>query len=304
MRQRRWVAAAGAGVVTLLAGGGLLVASAPAAVAGPAAVARPCAATARSLPASNDTFPDLVSQAPVKWTPNVFACSLSCNPQWFGPGNRLCKHHTIYSQAVVNGEVVVVGAFTQACQTGPAASGHCAPGTLVTRNDIFAYQLGTGAIDPNFAPVLDQGPVYSVVAGPDNTVYIGGGFNTVNGTSSEGIAQLSVTPGLPTDGQLVPGFAGQTTGVVRALALDGGNALYAGGPFTKVDGVKERGIARLNATTGAVDPSFKFTLGNPITGTSLEVEQTALTPDGSTLVIGGTFQSVDGQAISRIALIG
>src|SRR5207245_9946532 len=143
MTYPRWVTAAVASVTVLLAGGGLLVASAPAAVAGPAA------ATARALPASNIEFPELVSQAAVKWTPNVFAGNPSCNPQWFGPGNRLCKHHTIYSQAVVNGEVVVVGAFTQVCQEGPASTGHCTPGTLVTRDDIFAYQLGTGIIDPN-----------------------------------------------------------------------------------------------------------------------------------------------------------
>jgi hypothetical protein len=159
MRQRRWVTAALVSVTALLASGGLLGMSAPAAVAGPGAAAT------RALPNSSITFPDLVSQTPVKWTPNVFTGSPSCNPQWFGPGNRLCKHHTIYSQAVVNGEVVVVGAFTQACQTGPAASGHCVPGTLVTRDDIFAYQLGTGIIDPDFAPVLDQGPVYTWLPG-------------------------------------------------------------------------------------------------------------------------------------------
>src|SRR5260370_36096096 len=140
MRQRRWVTAAIASFTPLLASGGLLAMSTPAAIAGPAA------ATSRALSPSSVALPDLVSQTPVKWTPNVFTGSLSCNPQWFGPGNRLCKHHTVYSQAVVNGEVVVVGAFTQVCQEGPASTGHCTPGTLVTRDDILAYQLGTGII--------------------------------------------------------------------------------------------------------------------------------------------------------------
>ena len=106
MRQRRWVTAAVASIAALLASGGMLATSAPAAVAGPTT------ATSRALSPSSIAFPALVSQTPVKWTPNVFAGSPSCNPQWFGPGNRLCKHHTVYSQAVVNGEVVVVGAFT------------------------------------------------------------------------------------------------------------------------------------------------------------------------------------------------
>lgn len=299
MRQRRWVTAAIAGMTALLAGGGLVVATAPAAVAGPAA------GTARAIPASNVTFPGLVSQTPVKWTPNVFAGSLACNPQWFGPGNRLCKHHTVYSQAVVNGEVVVVGAFTQACQEGPAADAHCAPGTLVTRDDIFAYQLGTGIIDPDFAPQMDQGPIYTVVAGPDNTVYVGGSFTMVNGVSEPGLVQLSVTPGQPGDGQVVPGFAAPLSGTVHALAL-AGNALYAGGNFRTLikNGIPaEKGIARLDATTGAPDGSFTFTLGDPIPKDALQVEYMSLTPDAGTLIIGGTFLQVNGLNIPRVALL-
>ncbi len=299
MRQRRWVTAAAATVTALLASGGLLALSAPAAVAGPAA------ATSRAQSPSSVAFPDLVSQTPVKWTPNVFAGSPSCNPQWFGPGNRLCKHHTIYSQAVVNGEVVVVGAFTQACQEGPAADGHCTPGTLVTRDDIFAYQLGTGIIDPNFAPALDQGPVYTVIAGPDDTVYAGGSFTTVNGVSEPGLVQLSVTPGQPTDGQVVSGFAAPLAGTVHALALSG-TALYVGGNFRtliKKGIAQERDIARLNATTGAPDGSFTFTLGDPITKDPLQVEYMSLTPDGGTLIIGGTFLQMNTQNIPRVALL-
>lgn len=299
MRQRRWVTAAVASITALLSSGALLAASAPAAVAGPAAGA------ARAVPASSVQFPDLVSQTPVKWTPNVFAGSPSCDPQWFGPGNRLCKHHTIYSQAVVNGEVVVVGAFTQACQEGPSSDGHCTPGTLVTRDDIFAYQLGTGIIDPNFAPQLDQGPVYTVVAGPNDTVYVGGSFTTVNGDSEPGLVQLSVTPGQSTDGQVVTGFAAPLAGTVHALALSG-NSLYVGGNFrTQIHtGIpKEKDIARLDATTGTVDGSFTFTLGDPITHDPLQVEYSSLTPDGSTLIIGGTFLEVNGQSIPRVALL-
>ena len=299
MRPQRWVTAAVATVTALLASGGLLALSAPAAVAGPAAAA------SRALSPSSIAFPGLVSQTPVKWTPNVFAGSPSCNPQWFGPGNRLCKHHTIYSQAVVNGEVVVVGAFTQACQEGPAADAHCVPGTLVTRDDIFAYQLGTGTIDPNFAPVLDQGPVYSVIAGPNDTVYVGGSFTTVNGVSEPGLVQLSVTPGQPTDGQVVSGFAAPLSGTVHALALSG-TALYVGGNFRtliKKGIAPEKDIARLNATTGAPDGSFTFTLGDPITKDPLQVEYMSLTPDGGTLIIGGTFLQMNTQNIPRVALL-
>lgn len=52
--------------------------------------------------------------------------------------------------------MIVAGAFTQVCEPGPASSGHCAVGTTVTREDIFAYQLGTGTTDPK----LSNDPVY------------------------------------------------------------------------------------------------------------------------------------------------
>ena len=94
----------------------------------------------------------------------------------------------VYDTAYVNGDVVVVGAFTQACQPGTLAQGLCKPGTQVTRDDIFAYQAGTGLIDPNFAPQLDKGPAWTVIAGPagSNTVYVGGSFTIRQRDHQEG----------------------------------------------------------------------------------------------------------------------
>ena len=295
MGHQRFVTAAVAGITALLTSGGLLVTTAPAAQAGQAA------ATARALPASSVTLPGVVSQSAADWTPNVFAGSPACNPQWFGTGGK-CTDSTVWSQAVVNGEVVVAGAFTQACQPGPGPT-HCKSGTLVTRDDIFAYQAGTGIIDPNFKPLLDQGPVYSVVPGPGGTVYAAGQFTTVNGVTEKGIVQLSVAPGMPSDGQVVTAFKAKTSGTVNTLALNGG-ALYAGGSFnaTLPGGSKEHGLARLNATTGAADPAFKFTIAGAINGAVL-VQRMAVTTDGSMLAIAGQFLTVDGQSIPRLALI-
>jgi hypothetical protein len=233
-----------------------------------------------------------VSQTPVSYTPNVFegsSCGTACTPA-----------STIYSTVVVNGEVIVAGAFTEVCT--PAATGYAQCPNEVPADFIFAFDPATGAIDPNFAPVLNTGPVYSLAVGPGNTVYIGGAFSTVNGTSAGGLAQLQVTPGTPsTDGQLVPGFAGQTNGTVTTLAVNG-NALYVGGEFGKVDNVFEH-VARLNATTGALDTSFAITISNPAPGQTLHVKTMALTPDGNTLAIAGTFLTVNGQSIPRLALI-
>jgi hypothetical protein len=249
----------------------------------------------------------VVSPTPVSWTPNIFAGTTTASvcQQWF---DGTCGDATVYSTAIVNGEVVVAGAFTQVCLPGPASSGHCKPGTLVTRDDIFAYRLGTGTIDPNFAPKLDRGPVRSVVAGPNNTVYVGGAFTTVNGeTSNRGVVQLNVTPADPaTDGRVVTAFTGHVSSTVYSLALQG-NALYLGGQFTTVDSTPQDGIARLNATTGARDTTFGVSISNPVvvsgTALALRVEAMSLSADGSTLAIAGTFTKVSGFSATRVALI-
>jgi len=247
-------------------------------------------------------LPGLVSTAPVAWTPNIFAGTTTACDQWFGSGG--CGDATVYSTAIVDGEVVVAGAFTEACQPGPSSLGHCAAGTEVTRDDIFAYQLGTGIIDPNFAPQLNQGPAYSVVAGPGNTVYVGGAFTTVGGVNHRGLVQLNVTPGTAaTDGTVVTAFKGTVSNYVRVMALNG-NALYVGGQFTTVDSSKEDGDARLNATTGAVDTTFSMSISaTPDPGQALKVEAMAITPNGQELAIGGPFLDVAGQSRPRVALI-
>jgi hypothetical protein len=246
----------------------------------------------------------VVSNSAVSWTPNVSAgtSTTSVCDQWFGSGG--CGDATIYSTAVVNGEVIVAGAFTQVCEPGPASSGHCAAGTTVTRDDIFAYQLGTGTIDPNFVPKLSNGPVYSVVAGPDDTVYVGGAFSTVNGVSHGGVVQLNVTPSTAsTDGTVVTAFHGNVSNFVESMALSG-TALYVGGQFTTADSTSEDGVARLNATTGAVDTSFAMSISNtPASGQALKVEALSLSASGQQLAIAGPFLDVAGQSRPRVALI-
>jgi hypothetical protein len=252
-------------------------------------------------------LPGVVSAAPLTKTPNIFpgdattgVDSQGCSTTWFGANSSQECLSTVYDESIVNGEVIVVGAFTQACQPGPASAGHCTAGTEVTRDDVFAYSLATGAIDPNFAPQIDQGPVLSVAAGPagTNTVYIGGDFTTVNSMSQRGIAQLQVTPATAaTDGALVTAFKGHVSNLVDQLALSpDGTALYAGGQFTSADSSTESGLVRFNATTGSVDPSFHFTLSSPENGAALKVEAMALSPDGSHLVIGGTALDVANSA--------
>ncbi len=263
--------------------------------------------------ASSPALTNLVGQSPVTWTPNVSAGTTigqsTCNTTYFGSGGFSCQSE-VYDTAYVNGDVIVAGAFTQACQPGTLAQGLCKPGTQVTRNDIFAYSASTGLIDPNFTPQLNQGPAWAVTPGPagTNTVYVGGTFTTVNGTSHKGIVQLHVNPGVTTgasaDGAIVTGFKANVSNMVRDLALSpDGKALYVGGQFASINGVASTGLARVNATTGAVDSSFNFTLSDPISGLPLKVEAMDLAADGSLLAISGTALQVNGQSRPRLAVI-
>ena len=285
--------------------------------------------SAAGLTAPASASPQLAtvtSQTPVSWTPNVSAGTTVgqegvCNTTFFGSGQLSCQSE-VYSTAYVNGDVVVGGAFTETCQPGKLSQGLCAPGTQVTRDDIFAYAAGTGKIDPNFVPVLDAGPVLSVVAGPPgtNTVYVGGGFTTVNGVTHKHVVQLNVNPGvtsgLTADGSVVAGFRGSTSNTVHALALSpDATALYVGGQFSSVDststfagGAAVAGLARLNAATGALDNSFPFTLSNPVTGSNgkpdpVQAEAMVLSPDGSRLAVSGTALDVNAQSRPRLAII-
>jgi len=257
------------------------------AAAGRAAVT----AAKMASPGSAVQLPAPVSQAAVPYTPNVFAggnCASYCNPA------------TIYSTVVINGEVIVGGAFGQVCTPAAGATYAACPAT-VNADFLFAFNLSTGMIDPNFTPVFDKGPVYSLAAGPNNTVYAGGAFRAVNGQSSPGVAQLQVDPGGSDDGQLVSGFSARANGAVTALASSG-NALYLAGSFGTVDGTAAN-VARVNGTTGALDKSFQVTIGVPPSGRSAKVKTLALSPDGSTLAIAGTFLQVNGQSIPRLALV-
>jgi len=214
-----------------LAGGAWTIASATTGAAAASAAKNTSLGSAVQLPAP-------VSQAAVSYTPNVFAggdCSTFCNPA------------TVFSTVVVNGEVIVGGAFGQVCTPAAGATYAACPNN-VNADFIFAFNLQTGQIDPDFTPVFDQGPVDSLVAGPDNTVYVGGAFHSVNGQRSPGVARLQVDPGGSGDGQPVPGFSARANGAVTALASSG-NALYLAGSFGTVDG-QAANVARVNGTTG------------------------------------------------------
>jgi PKD repeat protein len=228
------------------------------------------------LPASADTEQQgIVATNPLDTTPHVL-------------------DGTVHAVAVVGDVVVVGGEFTQVRE---AATGS----PTLSRTNLFAFSHATGKIDVNFRPQVDGG-VLSLEAGPDETVYVGGLFNTVNGATRKRLARLNVADGAPTAAftRSQINWGNVTTITLRR------SHLYIGGRFDTVTdtqtGTQRHVLARLDAGTGAVDPNFNVAVSDPRSG-ELVVKELAVDPDETKLVIDGTFTKVNGEARSQIAVI-
>jgi hypothetical protein len=128
-------------------------------------------------------------------------------------------------------------------------------------------------------------------------VYAAGAFWTVNGASVGSLARLSVP-----SGQVITSFKPRVGGgLVFTMALRGSH-LYIGGKFTKVATQPRTVLARVNASTGAVDANFNLTVSTPRAG-ELKVYKLAVDPQDTRLVIDGTFTKVNGTRRYQIAMI-
>lgn len=82
--------------------------------------------------------------------------------------------------------------------------------------------------------------------------------------------------------------------VVRASA--DGTAVFVGGAFQTIGGQARQGLAKLDITTGAVDPGF-------VADTNSYVKDLAVRSDGTALYVGGNFLSLNGQRAERLGVV-
>ena len=166
----------------------------------------------------------------------------------------------------------------------------------ISRNYLAAFTTSDGVVvhRDTFNPNLD-GSVYALALSSNEAVlYAGGSFGEVNGgdVTRNYLAAFSTTNGIAT------AFNPDVDGIVFTLAystIDG--VVYAGGTFQGVnDGDEERvGLAAFDVTTGAV------TAFNPDPNNF--VYTSALSSDGSTLYVGGSFATIGGQARVQFAAL-
>lgn len=185
----------------------------------------------------------------------------------------------VYATLVVGDTVFVGGSFTAAVT---------AAGTSVTRDNLAAFDLSTGAL-LNSWQANTNGTVRSLTSA-GGWLYVGGLFTTIDGAGQRYLARVSLSGGARD-----AGFRPALNGGVLALQLDG-SELFAAGEFNYVGSVKEQFLAKLDASSGGLDRSFSAWSGGWVFGL-------ALSPDGSTLYVAGNFTQLSGVARTGLAAV-
>ena len=151
-----------------------------------------------------------------------------------------------------------------------------------------ATGMGTASASPaiplvstnpvNYTPNITNGAAYKSAQANGN-LYVGGSFTSVTATNGATFTRNHILSFNASTGA-VSSFAPNVNGAVWAI-VPSGSSLYIGGTFTSVNGIARRGLAKIDATTGAVDQSFNAGL------TSGSVTEAALV--NGRLIISGTF---------------
>ena len=184
----------------------------------------------------------------------------------------------VWSQTIIGSTVYAVGRFSTARPAGAA------PGTnTVSRANILAYSLTTGALISGFAPTLNaQG--LTITSSPDKTrLYVGGDFTSVSGQTRNRIVALN-----PTTGAVLSGFAPQVNGSVRAVVASA-DTVWVGGNFTTVGSTGRSRLAAFRSTDGAL-LSWKPNAGGG------KVNALVASPDFRRVVAGGHFTTLNGSS--------
>lgn len=193
----------------------------------------------------------------------------------------------VHAHAQIGSRIVVGGEFTQV---------ELPDNSVVNVSNIFAYDIDTGVFDAAFDPLVDDRVISIAVAPDEQTLYIGGKFDHVDGIYRGRIAQL--TPA----GDLVTAFQANASAEVYAVVASD-TTLYAGGFFIAIGGQTRLGLAAVDATTGAVDAGFVMDLTEPLRQNRASGKAVLLSPDGNTLYSVHNARRVNGVVRAGVAKI-
>ena len=130
-----------------------------------------------------------------------------------------------------------------------------------------------------------------------NTLYIAGDFTEIDGEPRDGLAALDAT-----SGSLIADFAPEVEGKVRSV-LAVSDRLFVGGTFSGINGQTRSLVAALDPSTGDSVPNWSPRIEYPTHPDIANVIAMAVSTDGATLYVGGTFRSVDDESRNGAAAI-
>lgn len=201
------------------------------------------------------------------------------DPQWnpsFSFGEALC----VYSIAVDSSNKVFVG--------GGFFAVNGVERTAIAKLD----GIGSGSLDASWNPNITLGGVRNLIVAQNNAIYLAGNFATIGGfPRSSGLAKVSsvgsgaldvawdptiagpiITLAFSTTnhlyvgggngvakldagglGSVVTAWNPNPNSTVRALYVDGADAIYLAGSFSSVAGVPRQGFAKVSQLTGQPD---------------------------------------------------
>ncbi|MFL6139272.1 MAG: hypothetical protein ACJ74O_15915 [Frankiaceae bacterium] len=124
-----------------------------------------------------------------------------------------------------------------------------------------------------------------------STMYAVGTFSSIKDSSGRTFARNNVFAFSLTTGAVSPWVANANGTVYSAAVSADGQWVYLGGAFSSVNGVPANKLAKVSASTGAVDRTFNARAGAAVR---------ALILRGAHLIVGGQFTSIGG--VNRTAM--
>ena len=149
---------------------------------------------------------------------------------------------------------------------------------------------GAGAVDPGWDPGADVAIRALALSPAGGRLYAGGGEDKDDPALTGAPRRLLVAIDAAT-GAVDPGFDPRPAAAPMALATSAA-AVYAGGQFTSVNGLRRANLAALDAASGALDTGFVADANGAVM---------AMTSDGVGLYAGGVFSTVNGVTRRRLA---
>lgn len=222
---------------------------------------------------------------PAEATPDAMAPSQQSAPETVSADSLPTPqiNGVVWDQVVVGNTVYVAGEFTTARPSGAKAGVSETP-----RSNLLAYDVRSGELLP-FAPVVNK-TVRTLAASPDGKrLYIGGYFTQVDGQPRYRIAAFELATS--TLSTTFRAFVNQRVESVVAT----NSTVFVGGAFTTAStrtGIAEvarQRAAAFSASDGSIAPwSPKVADG--------AVRSMVLSPDGTKMVLGGSFTSLNGSS--------